>query len=88
MARTYIDENGYRRFSDSDKLVSRWVVEKKLGRKLDPDEEVHHRNRNKLDNRPSNVEALHPEEHNIKHGQPAGHNIKYYYNDDYDDDDF
>lgn len=49
MAKTYIDENGYRRFSDSGKLVSRWVAEKKLGRELDDEEVVHHKNRDKLD---------------------------------------
>ena len=50
MAETYIDENGYRRFSDSDKLVHRWVAEKNLGRTLKPKEVIHHINRNKLDN--------------------------------------
>lgn len=86
--KTYIDENGYRRFSDSDKLVSRWAVEKKLGRELDPDEEVHHKNRNKLDNRPENLEALTPEEHNRRHGQPEDYNLEHDddYNDDNDDD--
>lgn len=81
--KTYIDENGYRRFSDSDKLVSRWMVEKKLSRRLDPDEEVHHRDRNKLNNRPGNLEALTPEEHNREHGLPDDYNLDY---DDYDDD--
>jgi hypothetical protein len=86
-SKTYIDEKGYERFSDSDKLVSRWVVEKKLGRRLDVDEEVHHRNRNKLDNRPSNLEALYPEEHNRKHGYTDDYNLEYDEdNDDYDDD--
>ena len=32
--KTYIDENGYARFKDSNKLVSRWVAERKLGREL------------------------------------------------------
>jgi hypothetical protein len=83
--KTYIDENGYKRFSDSDRLVSRWVAEKKLDRKLNPDEEVHHKNRNKLDNRPSNLEALTPEEHNRRHGQPDDYNMVY--DDDFDDED-
>ena len=55
MNKTYIDEEGYRRFSDSGKLVHRWVAEKKLDRKLYPGEVVHHINRNKLDNRSSNL---------------------------------
>lgn len=55
MASTFIDENGYRRFSDSGNLVSRWVAEKKLGRELDDDEVVHHKNRNKGDNHSGNL---------------------------------
>lgn len=52
---TYIDENGYKRFSDSNKLVHRHVAEMMLGRKLLPGEVVHHKNRNKLDNRRLNL---------------------------------
>lgn len=48
MAQTYIDERGYIRFSDSGRLVHRWVAEKTLGRKLNPEEVVHHVDRNKL----------------------------------------
>ncbi len=53
--KTYIDYKGYRRFSDSDILVHRYVAEKKLGRKLKGGEVVHHINRDKLDNRSSNL---------------------------------
>jgi hypothetical protein len=78
---TYIDENGYRRFSDSDKLVSRWVAEKKIGRKLDEEEVVHHRNEDKLDNRPSNLDVLpNQEEHNKLHGYDD-------FDEDFNDDD-
>jgi len=52
---TYIDKNGYKRYSDSNKLVHRHVAEMKLKRKLNPDEVVHHINRNKLDNRRTNL---------------------------------
>jgi len=55
MAKTYIDGNGYRRFADSGKSVSRWVAEKKFGHSLSKGSVVHHRNRNKLDNKPSNL---------------------------------
>ena len=52
---TYIDKNGYKRFTDSNKLVHRHVAEMMLGRKLKPSEVVHHKNRNKRDNRRSNL---------------------------------
>jgi hypothetical protein len=78
--KTYIDDNGYRRFSDSGKLVSRWMAEEKLGRKLTNEEVVHHRNEDKLDNRPSNLWVFrNQDEHDKKHG--------YGRNDDYCDDD-
>lgn len=51
----YIDKNGYKRFSDSNKLVHRHVAEMMQGCKLRPGEVVHHKNRNKLDNRRSNL---------------------------------
>jgi hypothetical protein len=48
--KTHIDKNGYRRFNDSNKLVSRWVMEKNIGRRLLPEEVVHHINGIKLYN--------------------------------------
>jgi hypothetical protein len=65
--KTYIDDNGYRRFSDSNKLVHRYVVEKKIGRKLRKEEIVHHKNRNKLDNSPDNLEVFANQEEHEKH---------------------
>jgi hypothetical protein len=65
--KTYIDKNGYRRFSDSNKLVHRYVVEKKIGRKLRQEEIVHHKNRNKLDNSPENLEVFANQEEHEKH---------------------
>lgn len=53
--KTYIGRNGYRIFKDSNILLHRYIAEKKLGRKLYPGEVVHHINRRKTDNRPSNL---------------------------------
>lgn len=44
-------------------LRSRYVMEKKLGRRLDPDEEVHHKNENKYDDDPSNLVVLSKSDH-------------------------
>ena len=51
----YIDAKGYKRFRGTGKLVHRWIVEKNIGRKLKLTETVHHINRNKADNRLSNL---------------------------------
>ena len=67
-AKTYVDDNGYRRFYDTNMFVHRWIAEKKLGRKLKREEVVHHINRRKWDNSPENLQvfpnqAAHDEEH-------------------------
>jgi uncharacterized C2H2 Zn-finger protein len=53
--KTYIDNNGYLRFNNTNKLVHRWIAEKNIGRKLKPDEIVHHKDGNKLNNSPENL---------------------------------
>jgi hypothetical protein len=63
-----IDGNGYARYVDSNKLVHRYVAERYiLGRKLLPNEEVHHKNRNKLDNRAGNLQVVTHGQHVVKH---------------------
>ena len=68
--RTYVDKNGYLRYSDSDYLVHRRVKEKQLGRRLKKGEIVHHINGDRLDNKPENLELLSPKEHFKKHVVP------------------
>ena len=53
--RFFKDKKGYKRFSDSGIPVHRYVAERKLGRKLEKGEVVHHINRNKNDNRRANL---------------------------------
>jgi hypothetical protein len=68
-SRTYIDPNGYRRYSDSDRLVHRHIAEiYVVRRKLKDDEVVHHVNGNKLDNRAKNLRVMTWKEHRDLHG--------------------
>ena len=46
----------------------RVLIERALGRALTIDEEVHHKNRNPLDNRLSNLEVMSKSEHQRLHG--------------------
>ena len=56
-SKVYKDKRGYFRFRDSDKLVHRWVLEKFFGHKLSRATVVHHKNRDKTDNRRENLWA-------------------------------
>jgi len=55
MVRTYRDKRGYKRYKNSGKSVHRHVASQKLGRPLKKKERVHHINRNKSDNKRSNL---------------------------------
>ena len=48
-------------------LEHRWVMEQVLGRPLRTDEQVHHKNHNRLDNRPENLEVVTSAEHGLRH---------------------
>jgi len=61
-------DNGYKcKIGDDGKIVyiHRQVMEEKLGRKLKPGELVHHKDENKLNNDPDNLELS----NSIKHGK-------------------
>lgn len=66
----YIDSYGYKRFCNTNKLVSRWVAEKYLvHRKLRPEEVVHHIDGNKLNNNYNNLVVFSSHEEHHRHHQ-------------------
>jgi len=72
MARVYTDRNSYKRYADSGKLVHRHVASQKLGRTIKPREKVHHINRDKHDNRRSNLFVFHNQRaHDRAHKEDA-----------------
>ncbi|MCD4760531.1 HNH endonuclease [bacterium] len=79
--KTYIDDKGYERFKDTGKFVHRWIVGKIIGRSLKPTEVIHHINRNKSDNRLSNLwlfdsQQAHDQAHRVdayKYGRKASY---------------
>ena len=64
------DENGYLIFRNSGKRVHRWVMEKKLGRRLEKGEIVHHIDGNRQNNDLENLKLLTAKEHFKLHVVP------------------
>jgi len=73
-----VSENGYYKVRSTDDPRSdrhgyvyehRLVAEKKIGRKLASNEVVHHKDRNKKNNKPSNLRVMGRSEHSKLHSR-------------------
>jgi len=66
--KTYISSAGYRTFKDSSLAVHRHVAGVARGHPLKSTEVVHHKDRNKLNNSPSNLQVFNSQKaHDIAH---------------------
>jgi len=66
----HINAAGYVVISNEDKYEHRIIMEKLIGRRLGNKEHVHHKNGNRSDNRPENLELMSASEHAKEHIAP------------------
>jgi hypothetical protein len=69
------NKSGYKTFKDSDGTthsVHKRVAEKKVGGKIYKGYEVHHKDGNKTNNRPSNLSVIKKSAHRRLHGKKKG----------------
>lgn len=73
-----IDKDGYKQIFRNGKYVRehRLVMERTLGRKLNSNELVHHKDKNKLNNNPDNLELMSFSEHARHHHTNITNEIK------------
>jgi len=62
----HINKRGYLCFNNTNKPFHRWMAEKQLGRPLKAGEVVHHKDRNKLNNSPQNLQVFRSQQDHFK----------------------
>lgn len=67
--KVYTDKKGYKRFFDSGKLVHRWMAEKKIGGKIWKGRVVHHKDEDKGNFKPSNLQVMSRGSHSRYHAK-------------------
>ena len=70
----FVDHNGYLRWNSDDHLCHRdiafnYIYKKDSFTNIFSEYDVHHKNENRFDNNPENLEIIFREEHELEHGQ-------------------
>ncbi len=65
-SKTYKDRKGYVKFKGSNRSLQRHVKSKQIGRKLRKEEVVHHKSKNRSDNRMSNLKLYKNQSEHMK----------------------
>jgi hypothetical protein len=69
MVKSFKTKKGYRKWKDSERYVHITQAEKKVGGKLWPGRVVHHKNGDRQDNRPENLQVMWRGEHSRYHAK-------------------